>query len=278
MTRKRAAERTNELPSLHLVECSGSKQPQLKILKGKMESEGLICVPLKKVFFDIDDTLFPSTEFAKRARRDALNAAIGMGLRIPYVMLEAELEKVITQFGSNYANHFDVLFDRLDVNEGMRDRVVAAAIGAYHDAKNAIQAYPDVPCALRDLRDRGYGIYAASDGIAVKQWDKLIRMHIPFFFDDVFVSGLPRTGQNSGGLGVEKSAEFYSKIIKLAGMKADECVMIGDREDKDIAPAKEAGFRTVRVRRASGKYAEGETAADADVSSFENLASVLESI
>ena len=38
---------------------------------------------LKAIFFDIDDTLFSTTEFADRARRGAVDAMRRYGLRLP---------------------------------------------------------------------------------------------------------------------------------------------------------------------------------------------------
>ena len=38
---------------------------------------------LDAVFFDIDDTLFPTTEFAQRARWNAVKAMVAAGLELP---------------------------------------------------------------------------------------------------------------------------------------------------------------------------------------------------
>ncbi len=220
----------------------------------------------KRLFFDIDDVLFPSTEFSTLARRNALNAIIEMGLDVSYSGLEKALDKVIEVKGSNYPNHFDALLERLGVEE--RAKYVAAAVGAYHDTKAAIHPYPDVPLTLLKLRGK-YALYAASDGIAVKQWDKLIRMKLAMFFERVFVSE---------DTGVQKSPAFYRKIAKLADAKPETCVMIGDREDKDVLAAKSAGWKAVRVRRRGSKYSSGKSAADAEIGTLAELEKALDGI
>jgi len=222
----------------------------------------------RMLFFDIDDVLFPSTEFSHLARRNALNSMIELGLDVKYEELARMLDRVIKDRGSNYTNHFDALLENAGVVVGKRAKFVAAAVGAYHNTKAAIQPYPDVPLALLRLQGR-HPLYIASDGLAVKQWDKLICMKLALFFQEVFVSE---------SLGVQKSPQFYRKIAQLVKAKPSECVMVGDREDKDIAPAKEAGWKTVRMRREGAKYAAGKTRADGEIKSLAGLGKVLEKI
>ncbi len=190
---------------------------------------------------------------------------IELGLDASYAELDRRLEKVIAEKSSNYPNHFDLLLAKMKIEEGERAKYVAAAVGAYHDTKAAIHPYPDVPMVLLKLRER-HDLYVASDGIAVKQWDKLIRMKIAMFFSGVFVSE---------SLGIQKSPAFYRKIAKILNAKPGTCVMVGDREDKDIAPAKKAGWLVVRMRREGAKYAGGKSAADAEISSLSELADEL---
>ncbi|VVC01695.1 Glyceraldehyde 3-phosphate phosphatase [uncultured archaeon] len=194
------------------------------------------------IFFDIDDTLFPSTEFSELARRNAIHAIVRMGLECGEGDVEKMLEEVIKERGSNYPHHFDEALKRLGVKN--RAKYVAAAVAAYHDTKIAILPYPEVPAMLAALKQAGAKLYIASEGLEVKQWDKLIRMHLEYYFDEVFVS-------EKGELG--KSPEFYRQIAKRAGARPEDCLMAGDREDKDILPAKKAGMLTFRVFR--GKYA-----------------------
>ena len=206
------------------------------------------------IFFDIDDTLFPSTEFSNLARKNAIRAMIRMGLHHDEEKLIRLLQKTIEQKGSNYPSHFNDILKKLDVkNPG---RYVAAAVAAYHNTKASIQPYPEVPRVLLSLRDEGKKIFVASNGIETKQWDKLIRMKIALFFDDVFVSGKLKVNKNDPA--------FYRKVMKKIKAKPGECLMVGDREDKDIVAAKKAGMKTFRVFR--GKYASSPKRTVADYS------------
>lgn len=219
---------------------------------------------INNIIFDIDDTLFPSTEFAALARRNAIRAMIRLGLDESEERLTKELESTIRKKGSNYSKHFDLLLKGLRIDN--KSRFVAAAVGAYHDTKSAIQPFPDVPSTLLTLKDVGYDLYVASNGIAVKQWDKLIRLGLGLYMDGVFVSE---------ELKCEKSEKFYKRMVKEINAKPEECIMIGDREDMDILPAKKAGLYTVRVLRGKYRNSPKKTKADATITDFRKLPSTV---
>ena len=201
------------------------------------------------IIFDIDDTLFPSSEFSALARRNALNAMIDMGLDYSYEELNEKLSSIIKSKGSNYGKHFDDLCLSLGLAEP--SRYVAAAVAAYHDTKASIAPFPKIALTLLNLRSQGHRLYVATNGSSVKQWDKLIRLGLELYFERVFVSE---------SLGMEKCKEFYEKMCSELGAEARDCLMVGDREDADVASAKEAGMLTVRVLQ--GKHRHEPSSAD----------------
>ena len=93
---------------------------------------------VKAIFFDIDDTLYSTTEFAALARRNSIEAMRRIGLKVPAGVLIRELNEVISEFSSNYEHHFDKLLLRLP-GENIRSLntaiLTAAAIVAYHETK-----------------------------------------------------------------------------------------------------------------------------------------------
>ena len=188
------------------------------------------------IIFDIDDTLFPSSDFSALARRNAINAMIDIGLDYSYQELNERLNSIISSKGSNYGKHFDDLCASLNVGE--KSRYVAAAVAAYHDTKTSIAPFPKMALTLLKLKEQGHRLFVATNGNAVKQWDKLIRLGLELYFERVFVSET---------LGMEKCKLFYELITEELGCLATDCIMVGDREDADILPAKEAGMGTIRV-------------------------------
>lgn len=194
-------------------------------------------MPIRHIFFDIDNTLFPSSAFTARARRKAIRAMVAKGLRCTFRRGMHELEKIIAERGPNDCKHFNLLVRRINGREDLK--VVAAGVIAYHRTKRLIAAYPEVPKVLGALRRRGYRLHIASEGVEVKQWDKLLRLGIDRFFDKVYVAK-------------RKDTAFFRRIIKSLRLSPSECLMVGDRPDKDMKPAIGAGMWAVRIRR--GKY------------------------
>jgi len=217
----------------------------------------------KYILFDIDDTLFPSTEFSALARKNALTAMIRLGIDKDHETLSSALKSIIEEKGSNYPKHFDELCARLGVE--MPAKYVAAAVAAYHDTKTSIQPFPKVPLTLLKLKEQGYGLFIATNGTSIKQWDKLIRLGIVVYFDRVFVSE---------DIGRTKDEGFFREVLKRLGAQASDCIMVGDREDIDIAPAKSAGIVTVRILK--GRYADVPSKADFVAKAIDELPDILQ--
>lgn len=203
---------------------------------------------VKAIFFDIDDTLFPTTEFTAKARRDVISAMMEVGLDVDEREGYEKLLEVIAEYGSNYPGHFDRLLEKLRVPYDAR--YVAAGIVAYHDAKLSMHCYPDTKRTLAALRERGYALGVISDGLAVKQWDKIIRLGLEHFFDAVVVSE---------AVGVEKpDRRIFGLALKRFSLKPVQTAYVGDRLDKDVAGAKAAGMVAVHVRRDGKGFADAK--------------------
>ncbi len=206
---------------------------------------------LKAVFFDVDDTLFSTTDFAAQARRAAVDNMRRHGLRLPADHVLRELQEVISEFSSNYEQHFDKLLLRLPrrVFDGVNPAIlVAAGVQAYHDAKfKHLRPYPDVPPVLTRLArtDLVRGIITA--GLAVKQGDKLLRLGIydRFTSTAIFISDQ---------IGISKpNPKLFQRACEESGVDPRETMYVGDHPLHDIDPANALRMVTVRIRR--GKHA-----------------------
>ena len=67
---------------------------------------------LQAIFFDIDDTLYSTSEFSELARSAAIDSMIDAGLDLGREEIREELDEVIHEFSSNYEHHFDRLLLR----------------------------------------------------------------------------------------------------------------------------------------------------------------------
>lgn len=225
---------------------------------------------VKALFFDIDDTLYDSTLQAEMVRRNAIKAMIEAGLNIDEEKCLDALKDIVKKFGSNYQHHFNELLKKFDYDEN--PRIIAAGIVAYHTTKLAyLVPFADTIPTLLALRERGYKLGIITDGIAVKQWEKLIRLGLQHFFHAVIISEEIKK---------EKSdPEMFKLAAKKINCNTNEVVMVGDRLNKDILGANKAGMITVQIMK--GKYKDQkpeskEEEPDYIISSLREILKVLE--
>ncbi|MHC4605685.1 MAG: TIGR02253 family HAD-type hydrolase [Planctomycetota bacterium] len=202
---------------------------------------------LKVIFFDIDDTLYSTTEFVAQARRSAVEAMRSHGLRLPASHILRELSEVIAEFSSNYDHHFDKLLVRLPERayRGINPAVlVAAAVAAYHDSKfQHLRPFPEVPGVLRKLAQTEIirGIITA--GLLIKQAEKLVRLGVYRHFTPtaIFISDQ---------IGISKpNPKLYKRACSELGILPAEAMYVGDHPSHDIDPCREIGMTAVLVRR-----------------------------
>ncbi|MEM2962952.1 MAG: TIGR02253 family HAD-type hydrolase [Candidatus Anstonellales archaeon] len=197
---------------------------------------------VRAILFDIDDTLFASTDFSKKARRAAIRAMVRAGLPTTEKKAQELLNQIISKVGSNSQNHFDLLCKKLNAKD--KSKIVASGIRAYHDSKRNLKPYRGVKQLLSQLRKAGYILCIATEGIPKKQWDKLIRLSLQDSFDHVFISQ---------ELGINKSPLFYKRICKILGFRPENCLMVGDSPVADILYSNMAGLISVRILKGKNK-------------------------
>lgn len=205
---------------------------------------------LQAIFLDIDDTLYPTSDFTAMARRKAVQAMIGAGLKVEEEVAFRELTELVREFSSNDGNHYDRLLTRLPasclvgVHPGL---VVAAGVAAYHDAKfRSLAPYPDVAETLPALaRIPGIRLGVLTSGIPAKQAEKLVRLKVAPLVDPgaIFVAE---------NLGYSKiNPKFYTTVARKLNLAPTACLHIGDKLEADILSARQAGYQTIWMHRAT---------------------------
>ena len=126
--------------------------------------------------------------------------------------------------------------------------------------------YPDASPVLTTLRDRGYRL-----GIIANQplgsEERLAEFGLRDFFEVICASAEE---------GVSKpDSEIFRRAIARAGCTPAEAVMIGDRTDNDVAPAKALGLQTVLIRQGYGGYHVVHTPEEAPDETVDNLTELL---
>jgi putative hydrolase of the HAD superfamily len=201
---------------------------------------------LQAVFFDIDDTLCATTEFALRARRNAVRAMIAAGVRADEELVWRELVEVIAEFSSNYEHHYDKLLLRLppeSVAHVNRALVVAAGVAAYHDTKfRELAPYPGVVELLSELRALEVLLGVITHGLTIKQAEKLVRLGLVDHLDSdaIFISDQ---------IGIAKpNPKLWQTALRAHDLDPAATIYVGDSTRNDVAPPKRLGMITVLAR------------------------------
>lgn len=240
------------------------------------ESEPNAMSKLSAIFFDIDDTLYSTSEFARRARSNSVDAMIAAGVRADRQALLGELDEVTTEFSSNYGNHFDRLLLRIppEAVSGLNPAmIVASAVVAYHETKfRELKPYPDVPPFLKDLAQTPVILGIITAGPAVKQAEKLVRLKIGQYLksDAIFISDQVAISK--------PNPKLYQRACQSVGVDPAAAMYVGDNPPNDIDPPKSLGMIAVLNRR-SGKYSgvPCKTEPDYQISNFAQLRQILRS-
>ena len=105
--------------------------------------------------------------------------------------------------------------------------------------------YPDAEDVLQYLRSHEYKIGVIANQ-SLGTADRLEKWGLLKYIDIVAAST---------ELGVAKpDRAIFDKALEMAGCKAQEAVMIGDRLDNDIIPAKKLGMKTIWIRQGFAIY------------------------
>jgi len=231
-------------------------------------------VALRAVLFDIDDTLYSTTQFARSARRNAVRAMIAAGLDVPEEVVLKELDEVLLEFSSNYDHHYDQLLRRLRPRSLQRTNpalVVAAGVAAYHDTKfRELKPFDDVIPLLSALRAAGVVTGIITHGWTTKQSEKIVRLGLLPHLE-------PRAVFISEQLGISKpNPKIYALALRDLELEAPEAMYVGDSPSHDVTPPKSLGMKATWARR-SARYqpTSADAAPDHVVDDFVQLRGIL---
>jgi len=179
--------------------------------------------PIKLVGFDLDDCLFDSTGLSQRARIKGIDAMIRLGLKIERQKALILIQEIVAEYGSNSSKHYNYFIRRLiqhenyTINFNEQVRFITAAVMAYHGQKiKHIQLYDDVLKSLEKLKKSSIKTAIITDGIPIKQYEKILRLGIDDLIDLVVISD---------EIGIRKpNPELFSYCLKKFKVKGHETI------------------------------------------------------
>ena len=178
---------------------------------------------IKWIFFDVGSTLIDETKAYDHRARDMIK-----GTQITF----EQFDKMRIALASK----------GLDGN--------SAAIDFFGLEKNPWHSedelpYPEAETVLKNLFEKGYrlGVIANQNSgldARLEKWG--LRKYFTLIV-------------SSAEIGCAKpDLEIFKRALAMANCKADECVMIGDRLDNDVRPAKAIGMKSVWIRNGLARH------------------------
>lgn len=192
-------------------------------------------ITIKAIIFDLDNTLIDFMRMKRLSCEAAMDAMISTGLKIKKEKGMEIMFQLYSQYGYEYQKIFQVFMKNVlgKIDYG----IMASGIVAYRRVKEGLlYPYPNVVPTLSKLRKK-YKLAILSDAPRIQAWIRLAAMQIQDKFDLVVTFDETKSKK--------PSLKPFLYILKKLKLKPEECVMIGDSLKRDIAPAKEIGFKTV---------------------------------
>lgn len=195
----------------------------------------------KILLFDLDHTLFDFdtaedvalTQLLKEEGVDNIQA-----YKDYYVPMNKALWKDLEQKKITKQELVNTRFSRLFKHFGIgKDGAYLANRYQFYLSQQG-QIFSGAMELLDNLIDRGYELYAATNGITTIQTGRLTKSGLASYFNHVFISEQ---------LGTQKpDALFYERIgQQIPGFSKDKTVMIGDSLTADIQGGNNAGIDTI---------------------------------
>ena len=201
----------------------------------------------KWIFFDIGSTLVDETEAYDHRARDMIN---GSGITFK------EFDDVRIMLAKQGLDGNSAAIEYFGLNKT-----------PWHLEDKKL--YSDAADTLKALHNKGYrlGVIANQNlGTA----SRLEKWRIREYFDAIIASA---------EIGYAKpDKRIFEKAFELAGCKADDTIMVGDRLDNDMIPAKALGMKTIWMRKGLAKYQDisfGKNIVDYSVNELSDLLDIL---
>jgi FMN phosphatase YigB (HAD superfamily) len=187
---------------------------------------------IRWLFFDLSDTLLDEREAIRSRIRDIAAACSDRGHAVSVESLEAALAEAISCFAPGPFPHA-VGFILQD------SELVSEILRRAGPPTHLMRPFPEAGPLLRALSER-YRL-----GIIANQTPGTAARLAGYGWERLFTIVLA-----SAEAGVEKpDPAIFRLALEQAACAPEEAVMIGDRPDNDICPAKRLGWRTIRIRQ-----------------------------
>ncbi|MFY9720287.1 MAG: HAD family hydrolase [Candidatus Cybelea sp.] len=229
------------------------------------------------VLFDLDDTLHDDTyayhSAAEEVAREvaAEHGIDALALKAAYIV-EAEgfwtrlsADDLKVKLASIRADMWQTALESV----GVGDPEVAARSADRYNTYRAkyYTLFPGALELLRALKERGVKLGLVTNGLSETHREKIALLRISELFDAIFLA-------DEVGM-IKPDPLLFAHACRTLGGAPSRAVMVGDRYDRDIRGAQEAGLFTVWLNVRAEELPPGATPPDATCSSIADVARIL---
>lgn len=192
---------------------------------------------MKTIFLDIDDTLLDYEKGSEQALKKTCQQ-LDIGYSSATLAIYRQIDEMLwSKQKKGELTIEEVLRERarqfLEQTQSSQPYQRFQTMFQQHLGEEAV-VIKGAPEMLSYLQQKGYALYAASNGILATQLKRLAKAQLLHFFDDTYVSD---------EIGYEKpDPEFFNECLKRSGAAAEATFMLGDSLTADIHGARNAGL------------------------------------
>ena len=196
---------------------------------------------IKALTLDLDDTLYDESTYVTSGLQ-----AVARHMAGQYAVNEDELFALmradIARNGRGTA--FNAALRSIGVADS--EHVISEVLAVYREHQPSIELYADAKDFLEGLRSTmpSLRLGLITDGLPIMQRQKVNALHLDQTFDFIcycWEHSAPKP-----------SVKGFERLLSELNVVPGQCVMVGDRVDHDLTPAKSLGMYTVRITR--GRY------------------------
>ncbi len=220
---------------------------------------------IKAVIFDLDNTLIDFMKMKRLSCDAAISAMIDAGLNVNKDKAIKDLFSLYDKYGLEESRIFQKFLKK--VAKKIDYEVLASGIVAYRRVRAGfLEPYPHVSDVLFELKRKGIKLAIVSDAPRLKAWIRLVSMRINHLFDVVVTFDDTKE--------MKPSNKPFQVASKKLIARPSECLMVGDRPERDIKGANKLGMLTCFAKYGNPKGKGSK--ADYEINDIKELLEILE--
>lgn len=233
---------------------------------------------MEVVLFDLDDTLHDDTgAFTSAAEEVAREIALEHGidalaLKRAYVA-EAQgfwhrldAEQLRTRLSGVRRAMWNAALERVGIDDGALADRSASRYNEYR--RKYFTVFPGAIEVLRELRERGLRLGIVTNGFSETHREKIALLQIGEYFDAIFIA-------DEVGM-IKPDPLLFAHACTTLQSAPSRSAMVGDRYDRDVRGAMDAGLFAVWLNIRNESLPQGAPAPDATCSSITQVPAILE--